>query len=227
MPSTTLTTLNSLQDREMHIYNMIDNYIYLYHIDTFIVLPGYADSVSDTIAVNFAQNTPLSRSAPIYSYSNSGPRTVQFSFSLHRDMMTQINYGVSNAPVGSSNGAITSPESKLNDDYVDFMIKAIQAAALPSYAVAQKMVNPPIVALRMGNDIFIKGVITGGIGLTYKAPILSNGKYSTIDLSLTIAEVEPYDAESVVTDGSFRGLNTTLERRIYAATTSSVSDLTK
>lgn len=227
MASNELTTLNSLDNKDLHIYNMIDNYIYLYHIDTFIVIPGYAESVSDSIAVNYSQNTPLSRSSPIYSYSNSGPRTVQVSFNLHRDMMTQINYGVSNAPIGASQGAITSPEAKLNDDYVDFMVKAIQAAALPSYAAAQKMVNPPMVAVRMGNDVFIKGVILGNVGLVYKAPILSNGKYSEIDVNITIAEVEPYDAETVVEQGSFRGLNKTLERRIYSATNSSVSTLAK
>jgi hypothetical protein len=30
-----------------------------------------------------------------------------------------------------------------------------------------------------------------------------------------VHEVDPYDAESVWTQGSFRGLNTTLDRRIY------------
>ena len=45
--------------------------------------------------------------------------------------MTQINYGVSNLSV------------ELGDDYVDTIIKQLQAVALPSYKAASKMVNPP------------------------------------------------------------------------------------
>ena len=215
-----------------HQLNLVDNYIYLYHIDTFIVLPGYADSVTDNLSVNFASTTPLSRSAPIYSYQNSGPRTVQVAFNLHRDMMTQLNAGVSNANLGLSNSVLTSPNASTvietqngnyvvanweNTDYTDFIINAVQAAALPSYRSSQKLVNPPLVAVRLGNDIFIKGVIQGGVMLTYKYPILRNGKYSNVDISFTVTEVDPYDAETVVQTGSYRGLTTTLERRIYGA----------
>ena len=73
-------------------YQMIDNYIYLYHTDTLIIVPAYsADSISDTMQVNFTSTQPLSRSAPIYSYTGSGPRSLQVSFKLHRDMMDEIN----------------------------------------------------------------------------------------------------------------------------------------
>lgn len=212
--STILTNLNSVGNVDKHIFKLEDNYIYLYHLDTFIILPNYADSVQDSMNISYQPSTPLTRSAPIYSYENSGPRSVQVNFKLHRDMMTQINYNVSNAPVGSSQGTITSPESKPSDDYVDFIIKALQTMALPVYAAAEKMVNPPIVALRLGNDIFIKGVISGSVGLTYNFPILANGKYSTVDVAFTINEVNPYDAETVLTAGSFRGLDTTLERKV-------------
>lgn len=212
--SSILTNLNTLNNVDKHIFRLEDNYIYLYHLDTFIILPNYADSVQDTLSVSFSPSTPLTGSAPIQSFQNAGPRTVQVNFKLHRDMMTQINYNVSNAPVGSSQGTVTSPESKPSDDYVDFMIKALQTMALPSYGAAEKMVNPPIVALRLGNDIFIKGVIQGAVGLTYNFPILRNGKYSSVDVSFTIVEVGPYDAETVLQTGSFRGLDTTLERRL-------------
>lgn len=215
--SSILTNLNSVGNVDKHIFKLEDNYIYLYHLDTFIILPNYADSVQDSMAISYQSSTPLSRSAPIYSYQNSGPRSVQVNFRLHRDMMTQINYNVSNAPVGSSQGVITSPESRPNDDYVDFIIKALQTMALPTYAAAEKMVNPPIVALRLGNDIFIKGVISGSVGITYNFPILSNGKYSTVDVAFAINEVNPYDAETVLAAGSFRGLDKTLERKVSSS----------
>lgn len=184
-------------------YQMIDNYIYLYHLNTFIILPAYPDSITDSLPVSFSQSTPLSRSAPIYSYSNSGPRSIQFTFRLHRDMMTQINYNLSNANL------------EFNDDYVDFIIRAMQAVALPKYDATTKLVNPPIVAVRLGNDIFIKGIISGNISVTYNYPILANGKYAVVDISFNVSEIDPYDAETVVQTGSFRGLSTTLERNLW------------
>lgn len=187
-------------------YQMIDNYIYLYHTDTLIVVPEYsADSINDTMSVNFQSTTPLSRSAPVFSYAGSGPRSLQVSFKLHRDMMQQIN--VQN----------TKTKVDIGEDYVDRMIKEVQAAALPAYAVSQKMVNPPIVALRLGEDIFIKGVVSGAVSVSYEAPILSNGKYASVMIGFAIQEIDPYDAETVQKYGSFRGLSTSLERRIWKA----------
>lgn len=182
---------------------MIENYIYLYHLDTFVVLPTYPESISETLNSTFAETSILARSAPIYSYSYSGPRTITFNLYLHRDMMTQINYGTSKIKV------------EIGDDYVDTIIKQLQAVALPKYAANSKMVNPPMVAVRLGNDLFIKGVVNGGITTTYSLPILSNGKYAQVQLSFTVSEVDPYDAETVVTQGGLRGLSRTLERNLF------------
>lgn len=184
---------------------MIDNYIYLYHTDTLIIVPEYADSINDTMQVSFSSTTPLARSAPIFSFDSSGPRSIQVTFKLHREMMQEIN--IKN----------TKTRETLEEDYVDIMIRQIQAAALPAYAVSQKMVNPPLVALRLGNDIFIKGVVTGGVSVSYEYPILANGKYACVSMGFTIAEVDPYDAQTVLEQGSFRGLTTSLERRVWKA----------
>lgn len=187
------------------IFNMIDNYIYLYHTDTFIIIPSYPESFSDSLGVQFSPETPLMRSAPIFSYSSSGPRQIRVELKMHREMMYQINYGVSNANVN------------LNDDYVDTLIKEIQAAVLPTYSTANKMVDPPLVAIRFGNDIFCKGVITGDVSTTYDLPVLQNGKYAQVGFSFTMLEVDPYDANTVSKIGSFRGLDTSLERRLWKA----------
>lgn len=193
-------------------FNMIDNYMYMYHTDTFIVLPTYPESVSDSMSASFASTTPLSRSAPIYSYQNSGPRSVQISLKLQRELMTQINWQRSNATV------------QMGDDYVDTIIKQIQAAVIPRYGDAEKMVNPPIVAVRFGDDIFIKGVVNGSVSLTYQLPIITdkNGKdkYSIVDINFTVSEVDPYDADTVMLAGSYRGLSTTLERNLWKVSTS-------
>lgn len=184
-------------------FNMIDNYIYLYHVDQFIVIPTFPDSLQDRISVNFNKATPMSRSAPIYSYSDSGPRSIQVQLDLHRDMMTQINYGVSNAKVA------------VGDDYVDTLIKQIQAAALPAYGASKKMVDPPMVAVRFGNDVFIKGVVVDGVSVSYSLPILTGNKYAHVSVVFTVEEVDPYDATTVMAAGSFRGLDTTLERNAW------------
>lgn len=185
------------------IFNMLDNYIYLYHTDTFIVIPEYPENFSDSMSVEFSSETPLTRSAPIFSYNSSGPRSLNVHISMHREMMQQINYGVSNANV------------ELHDDYVDELIKQIQAAVLPTYSAASKMVDPPLVAVRFGNEIFCKGVITGSVTTTYDLPVLSNGKYAQVSIDFTMLEVDPYDANTVAQVGSFRGLDTSLERRLW------------
>lgn len=184
-------------------FNMVDNYVYLYHVDQFIVIPTFPESMNDNLSVNFNKSSPMSRSAPIYSYSDSGPRSLQINLDLHRDMMTEINYGVSNANV------------EIGDDYVDTLIKQIQAAALPNYSSTEKLVDPPMVAVRFGTDVFIKGVVVDGVSVTYQLPILENNKYGHVSVSFTVEEVDPYDAKTVMQTGSFRGLDTSLERNIW------------
>lgn len=184
-------------------YELIQNYIYMYHTKTFILIPQYPESTTDSMSANFSSTPVLSRSAPIFAYSNSGPRTLQVSLSLHRDMMNMFNLNVSNLKL------------KVGEDYIDTLVNQIQAIALPSYTDASKMVNPPIIALRFGNDIFIKGVVQGGVSVTRKPPILQDNKYALIDISFNVSEIEPYDAQTVMQNGSFRGLNTTLESNVW------------
>ena len=163
-------------------FNMIENYIYLYHLDKFIVLPTYPETIQDTLSATFASTSALARSAPIFSYSHSGPRSMQISLSLQREMMEQINYQNSN---------INLSEVKIGDDYVDTMINELQAIALPKYASSAKMVNPPMVAVRFGNDVYIKGIVDGGVTVTYEGPILPNNKYSIVKVSFVVKEVDP------------------------------------
>lgn len=188
---------------DMKIFRMIENYIYLYHVKQFVVIPTFPDTLTDTMAVNFNHSTPMSRSAPIYSYSDSGPRSIQVNLDLHRDMMTQINRGISTIPV------------EVGDDYVDTLVKQLQACALPSYKASEKLVDPPLIAVRFGNEVFIKGIVSGAVSVTYALPILDNDKYAHVSVSFNVEEVDPYSAQQVMTAGSFRGLDTTLERNVW------------
>ncbi len=174
------------------------NYIYMYHTDEVIFLPTYPESITDTLQSNFQQTTALSRSAPVFSYSNSGPRSMTFQFELHRDLLDSVNAnGLSNATL------------EVGEDYVNALIRKIQAIALPRYVEASKSVIPPMVAIRIGagEDIFIKGVVIGGVTVAYAPPMLSNGQYALVTIGFTVYEVDPYDADTVMELGSFRGIS--------------------
>ena len=179
-----------------------NNYLYISHLDEefqFWQLPCTPETISDSMASTFNETSALGRSAPVFTYSKSGPRTVQVSLKFHRDMMDALNAGTSNVAV------------KLGDDYVDTLIKALQAISLPRYNLSNKAVEPPLVALRLSQEVFIKGVVTSAIGLEYALPILSNGKYAQVSVSFTVSEVDPYDATTVFQNGSFRGVVKTLK----------------
>lgn len=182
-----------------------NNYIVILHLlsekaETFnepiyAVLPQWPEEISDSIGSSFNPTNALSRSAPVFSYQYSGPRELQISIDLHRDMMDEANYFISNLPI----------EDK--DDYVDALIKALQAVALPNYHGETKEVEPPMVAVRFGEEIFIKGVVNGGITVTYKKPLLNNNKYAQVSISFKVSEVDPMDAKSIAQVGSFRNIS--------------------
>ena len=180
-----------------------DNYIYISHLDEkfqFWKLPTWPDTITDSMSSTFTPTSALGRTAPVYTFSSAGPRTVQIELPLHRDIMDEVNIGISNSALGEG------------EDYVDNLIRALQAIAVPKYNLSNKAVEPPLVAIRLGNEIFIKGVVTSGIAITYAKPILSNGKYAKATLSITVSEVDPYDATSVFKNGGFRGVVNSLKK---------------
>lgn len=199
---------DQLNEQQSFTFQLIDNYIYLYHTKTLVVLPTFPESLEDQMSVNFTPATILSRSAPIYSYSSSGPRTVQVSLSLHRDMMNEVNTTTTNYNV---------PQLS-NEDYIDYLIRNLQSIALPEYAKSEKMVNPPVIAVRFGDEIFCKGIVSGGVGVTYSGPILRTNKYALANISFSVSEIDPYDATTVKSMGSLRGLNLDLERDVFYKT---------
>ena len=196
---------------------IFNSYIYLYHLDKYALLPDYPETVVDSMASTFTQTNALARTAPVFSYQNSGPRQIStVSFKLHRDMMNGINAQVSNLKEDVVDFS--------GDDYVDTLVKYLQAASLPKYneySTGSKAVIPPMVAVRLGNDIFIKGVINGAVTVTYEKPILNNDKYAVVNVSFNIFEVDPYDAVGVAEMGSFRGIARTFKDGIYNDTTAS------
>lgn len=181
-----------------------DCYLYISHLDEeyqYWMLPGYPEEVTDSMQSTFSPTSALGRAAPVYTYSNSGPRSIQINLEFHRDMFEEINRH-SGVPKKFADG----------DDLADSFIKAIQAIAVPKYNLSNKAIEPPLVAIRLGREVFIKGIVDGGIRVTYKKPILSNEKYAVVGIGFTVSEVDPYDASTVFKNGSFRGLTATLRQ---------------
>ena len=175
-----------------------DCYLYISHLDEdfqYWQLPGYPDEVPDQMSSTFQPTNALGRSAPVYTFSNAGPRTVNINLTFHRDMFEEMPSNVT---------------PREGEDKAESFIHAIQAIAVPKYNLSNKAIEPPLVAIRLGREVFIKGVVTSGINITYRKPILVNEKYAVISMSFTVSEVDPYDASTVFTNGSFRGLTATL-----------------
>ena len=181
-------------------------YVYIYHLPsdvqgegTLIYIPQWPDQVNDSINSNFNETNALSRTAPVFSYINSGPRTISVSLQLHRDMMDEVNFKHCNV----------KPDD--GDDYVDMFIKKLMAVALPNYHTASKEVEPPMVAVKFGDQIFIKGVVNGGVSVEYNKPLLTDNKYSLVNIGFSVSEIDPQDAISISKVGSFRNITRTFQ----------------
>ena len=147
-----------------------DNYIYFYHLDKALIIPVYPDNINDAMSANFNTSSPLLRSAPLYSYASSGPRDVSFTFILHRDLMHSVNRSLYS----------DNPEEMV--DYVDDLVKSLQASVVPKYNDSTKIINPPMVAVRIADEIFIKGVINGSVSLNYGLPLINFNNQKEINI---------------------------------------------
>lgn len=177
-----------------------DCYIYISHLDEghqYWQLPCYPDTITDDMRSTFNETTALGRSAPVFTFSSAGPRSMNITLRFHRDMMEEVPSNVT---------------PKDNEDKAESFIHALQSIAVPKYNLSNKAIEPPLVAVRLGREVFIKGVVTSGISVTYEKPILVNEKYACIQVAFTISEVDPYDATTVYENGSFRGLVATLRQ---------------
>lgn len=182
-----------------------DCYIYISHLEgidgiKYWQLPGYPDEVTDDMRSTFNETTALGRSAPVYTFSNAGPRSVQITLRFHRDMFEEMPSNI-------------TPRD--GEDKAESFIHALQAIAVPKYNLSNKAIEPPLVAVRLGREVFIKGVVTSGISVTFSKPILVNEKYAGIQISFTISEVDPYDSTTVFQNGSFRGMTATLRQGMH------------
>jgi hypothetical protein len=192
-----------MADNDIFSRILPDCYLYISHLDEdfrYWQLPGYPDEVTDNMDSTFTATSALGRSAPVYTFSNSGPRSINISLNFHRDMFEEMP---------------TNVRPREGEDKAESFIHALQAIAVPKYNLSNKAIEPPLVAVRLGREVFIKGIVSGGVQVTYGKPILVNEKYATVKVSFTISEVDPYDATTVFQNGSFRGLTATLRQGMH------------
>lgn len=165
-----------------------ENFVIFHHTGETFIIPVDPNTISDQMGATFNSSTPLSRSAPIYSYSGSGPRTVGVNFTLHRDLCNEYN---------TVNSSV---------DAVDRLITNLDGMVLPDYQETGKIVNPPVISLKIRDEIYIKGVVSN-TSHSYQLPIINyNGsdKYAVVELSFSIQEVTPYSASILPKYGQFR-----------------------
>ena len=73
-----------------------------------------------------------------------------------------------------------------------------------------------MVAVRFGDEVFIKGVVIGGVSITSNLPLLSNNKYALVDISFNVTEIDPYDADAVMQQGQFRSEERRVGKECYS-----------
>lgn len=191
----------------------IDAYIYIYHMNLMFNLPVVPDSIQDSLPISFNSEPVLSRSAPQVTFSSAGPRTLQVSLKLHRQMFCQEN---KEAGAIAKNIKMMDPATgKIMDvpltDAADLLINAITTLSLPKYTDSTKAVVPPSLLIRFGNESCIRGV-PSGFSKTASGAWLKNGKLSDVTLNFTITEVEPYSAQYTAENGTLRAISTNLQR---------------
>ena len=85
---------------------------------------------------------------------------------------------------------------------VEELIDNLEGMVLPDYNSANKVVNPPIVSLKIRDEIYIKGVVAGTVGKNFQLPLLNYGgqyKYAIVSLNFSIQEIQPYSASILST----------------------------
>ena len=123
--------------------------------------PCFPDSFSDSCQSNFTSQNPLGRSEPFQIYQNSGPRVVNVSFKMHREM-----------------AHVTS---------ISKLVAAVQSTTYPRVLGSSDTVVPKV-KLVIGNACSIVGVIEGNVNVEYSDTINKNWEYNMVTLSFSVTE---------------------------------------
>lgn len=144
---------------------------------TVLNMPCYPDSVSDSTDVSYNTSSILGRSEPYTTYNNSGPRSINFTFNMHREMTG-------------------------NEAEIEKIVRYIESAVYPNY---NSNVAPIKVQVYIGKTIYISGIMTSET-TDWSGPIDDTDKYNLVNVSFTVQETtgNPKSASYVQSYGGYR-----------------------
>ena len=134
---------------------------------TSIDFPTYPEELEDKVQANYTQMPDiLYQYEPWYVYESSGPRSLPFSFDIHRDMWSGDH----------------------NDGKANELIRFCQACNYPEYKGSA--VYSDIVTLYIHGSSYISGIMTD-CSVKWDGPILDDGWYAHFVIDFTINEISP------------------------------------
>lgn len=183
------------------------------------------ENFSDTPSIPLFNGYDIpGRSSPVQSYQGGEARTVSFTLSLHRDILSDYSHILNNQSkfpsnkkkqssiIKRSNGKVqdgnisviftaskgvkkSNKEEQLSIEFRD-LINQFKAMNYPRYS--KSGVIPPNVFCEIGTSIRIKGI--PNITIDYKKPIDRFGRYMSVDINVSITEVveRSFDATEVI-----------------------------
>lgn len=132
-----------------------------------VEIPAYPEEISDGYKANYTQMPDmLYQYEPWQIYQSSGPRSVSFTFDLHRDFWTGDH----------------------TDGQANQLIRFCEANCFAHYSGS--VVNAPQVTMYINGSNFITGVMDS-CDVNWYGPILSDGFYAAFKLTFNIVEVSP------------------------------------
>lgn len=127
--------------------------------------PVYPEEPSDSRKSTYTQMPEtLYQYEPFQVYQSSGPRSVEYNFTFHREMWT----------------------GDIRDGLANKLIRFCEGCLYPEYNGSA--VNTSIVTLYVHGEVMIRGILTE-VSKAWKGPILSDGWFAVCTLSLGITEV--------------------------------------
>ena len=144
-----------------------------------LYMPCYPENITDKTNVNYDEQNALGRSEPYQAYNNSGPRSISFTFRLHREMIDG------------------------NREAVEEIVRWIESAAYPNYNTNVAAVK---VAVKVGKTIYISGIMSDQ-STSWDGPIGDDQKYNMVTVNFTIKETtgNPKTSSKIRSIGGYRG----------------------
>ena len=163
------TTFANQRTNPLDWFNVPEDSVVLYSslTNTYMSIPAYPEELSDSVQANYTQMPELLyQYEPWQIYQSSGPRSVPFEFTLHRDLWTGDHR-----------------DGKANE-----LIRFCEAQCYPRYSGSA--VHTATVTLYIAGSAFITGIMEN-VNVKWFGPLGLDGFYLAFNLTFNITEVSP------------------------------------